>query len=550
MMVAAEFLSSGYGRRLYRIGLAIAAIAFGGYYSLTALGDLIPLEHFGAAFTTTAQISTVTAIDPLSPAARAGLRVGDDIVGVDGRPASNALDWASAFARVETGKPLPITVRRAGRVEELGVIFQRRATRPWQGQEELFIALARLAQLVTLLFAIAIGVRANSWTAVLGFWLLATFSVYSVGLPPRMAMVWRAMPLALEALFFVPSISKVLIGFTLLTFFSTLLKPTVGLRRLAVLGAPYVAVAAWDVVFLVALLYNPELIPKLTGFLPAVIVVNFVYVLAALVVLARNYRTMTGVTDRRRLRWILTGSVFGCAAGAPTVAGLWLGVGNDPTLIYHTPISLQLVYMAFLVMPASFWWAIARGELFDLRFVMRRGLQYVFARHGLLVITPLVTVALVFEAALHNDAPFRHILATHGWLYLTAAACLFLFRRRRAAWLDALDRRLFRERYDAVQLLRDVVARIRTSGDLKTAADSAAMQIEAALHPEWVAVCGERASDHALVVLAGDASAARWLPPAGLTEALHTHGKPLDISTRGNASRLQRLTADDIEFLN
>ena len=154
----------------------------------------------------------------------------------------------------------------------------------------------------------------------------------------------------LELLFFVPSVSKVLIGFILFTFFCSLLNVTLGWRKAVFLGLPFVAFAVWDVVFLVSLLHKPDLLPRLTGFLPAIILVNLVYVLAALVMLGLQYRTLTDPTDRRRLRWIVAGSALGCAAGAPTIAGLWIG-SNDPTLIYHTPFGVQLVYTAFLVMP-------------------------------------------------------------------------------------------------------------------------------------------------------------------------------------------------------
>ena len=541
---------AGTAARLYRIGFALAVISFSGYYALTAFGDLVPVEHFGASFTTTPETPIVTAVDAGGPAGRAGLRAGDHIVTVDGRPVRNALDWASAFTRINVGQPIPVVVGRDGLHQELGVVFQRRPKNPWEDRELLFIILARFAQLVTLLFAIAIGARANGWRAVLGFWLLATISIYSVGLPPRMAVWWRAFPLPIQPLLFIPSISKVVIGFIVFTFFCTLLKVRLGLRRLLLFGAPFVLFATWDVVFLVALLYVPALIPRLTGFLPPIIIVNFGYLLAAMLMLGRHYRTLTDPSDRRRLRWIVAGSVLGCAAGAPTVAGLWLGVSDDPTLIYHSPISLQLVYMAFLVMPVSFWWAIARGELFDLRFVVRRGLQYVFARRGLLVITPLAVGVLVLEAALHDREPFRSILATHAWVYAGTAVLLVVFRKFRASWLEALDRRLFRERYDAVQLLREVVAQIRSAGDVRTAAARAATQIDAALHPEWLAIYGCQPDEGALTVVAGDGRTPQWPRRTKLMDELRAQPRPLDVTLRSGAWLLQQLPVDEIVFLN
>jgi protein kinase-like protein/PDZ domain-containing protein len=494
-----------------RVGFAVAVLSFGGHFALTTLGDLFPLEQFGADLATVGQFSAIQRIEPDSPAARAGFHVGDRVVAVEGRPVSNPLDWGSAFARVDTGKPMVFTVQRGADLLQLPTTFHQRSESIWTSHRIVFLLLARGMQLVTLIVAVVIGLRAKERSDALGSWLLATISAYTVGLPPRMAVVWRHLPVLIQPLFYLPSLSKVLIGFTLFTFFSALLKVTLGPWRRAVIALPFLAFAVWDAMFLVSLLYRPQMIPMLSGFLPGIIVVNFGYVIAALAMLVTHYRTLSAPSERRRLCWIVVGSVFGCAAGAPTVAGLWLGIGNDPTLIYHTPFSLQLVYTAFLVMPASFWWAIARGELFDFGFVVRRGLHYVFARRGLLVITPVVSGAFVVDAAaFHQNEPLRQVLVSHSWIYYGTFAALFVFRRRRSRWLEVLDRRLFRERYDAVQLLREVAAQVRGTRDVRMAAEYAVTQIDAALHPEWLAVFAGSSTDDALSVLAGHPPIAMW----------------------------------------
>src|SRR5689334_11519796 len=159
---------------------------------------------------TSAQSSLVRRIDAGSPAARAGFHVHDQILLVEGRPVRNALDWAAVFARVETGKPVGLTVQRGGEVLQLSATFERRAASWWANRQSAFLLIARAMQLVTLVFAIAIGRRARDREAALGFWLLATISIYSVGLPPRSAVWWRELPLVVQFLFFLPSVSKVL----------------------------------------------------------------------------------------------------------------------------------------------------------------------------------------------------------------------------------------------------------------------------------------------------------------------------------------------------
>ena len=102
---------------------------------------------------------------------------------------------------------MPVAVRRGSVVEHHELRFHRRSNGPWGNAHGVVVVLSRLAQLVTLLFAIALAVRAKGPSAILGFWLLATIAVYSVGLPPRMAAVWRQLPLPLELLFYVPESS-------------------------------------------------------------------------------------------------------------------------------------------------------------------------------------------------------------------------------------------------------------------------------------------------------------------------------------------------------
>ena len=62
-------------------------------------------------------------------------------------------------------------------------------------------------------------------------------------------------------------------GLILLAFFRTLLKLPVTGKALW-LALPFLVLVVWDLAFLSALLYQPERLPALTGFMPVVIAVN------------------------------------------------------------------------------------------------------------------------------------------------------------------------------------------------------------------------------------------------------------------------------------
>lgn len=63
--------------------------------------------------------SEVAAVEPGTPAAAAGLRAGDRVVAVDGRPASS-FDAVSRLIRASHGRPVSLTVARSGRRVTLG----------------------------------------------------------------------------------------------------------------------------------------------------------------------------------------------------------------------------------------------------------------------------------------------------------------------------------------------------------------------------------------------------------------------------------------------
>ena len=70
----------------------------------------------------------VSSVDEGSPAAKAGLKAGDVIVKLDGKPVGDASDLGGAVARLEPGTPATITVQRDGRPLDLKVTVE--STRP------------------------------------------------------------------------------------------------------------------------------------------------------------------------------------------------------------------------------------------------------------------------------------------------------------------------------------------------------------------------------------------------------------------------------------
>jgi serine protease Do len=65
--------------------------------------------------------AVVARVVPGSPAERAGVRVGDQVVGAGGRAVKNPFEWEARLLDLRVGETLPLTVRRAGRNLSLSV---------------------------------------------------------------------------------------------------------------------------------------------------------------------------------------------------------------------------------------------------------------------------------------------------------------------------------------------------------------------------------------------------------------------------------------------
>ena len=162
--------------------------------------------------------------------------------------------------------------------------------------------------------------------------------------------------------------------------------------------------------------------------------------------------------------------------------------------MFSSPIAL-LGTAFFLALPFSFAYAILRHRLFDIRVIVRQGLRYLLARRVLLAAVPALAGVLVVDLMTHRDEPLSGTLVSRAWIYGGASVLALIARARQQRWLDALDRRFFRERYNAQRLLREVADDLLRAASLEPAAPSVLSRIEHAMHPQFVALLVRDAGD-------------------------------------------------------
>src|SRR5262249_3314573 len=148
-----------------------------------------------------------------------------------------------------------------------------------------------------------------------------------------------------------------------------------------------------------------------------------------------------------------------------------------------------------LAAPLAFTYAILRHRLFGIGYIVRRGLQYALARRGLISIVPSLLAIFGIDLWIHRTVPVADILSARGYVYVALAALAGVAWSQRDRWLEKLDRRFFRERYAAERLLRDVSASVRVAGSIEAAASQVAREIDAALHPQGLAILARTTQD-------------------------------------------------------
>ena len=492
---------------------------------------------------------TILSVHPGSPEERAGLQEGDRVLAVNGQVIRNVHDWEAIRANAEIGRPERWQIARADKHSQLKVTF------PPTTLSEQMSAFGGLwwaypaFVLTSLLLGLVIAFRRPyDPIARMGAWVLATASV-TIGFPDGWAAAWRHLPGLLGLFLWIPEISRLVPDAIFFTFF------TVFPRRIfrarwpwLLIWTPALAFVPWRVLGMYRVIYEPGHAPDMPAWVfSAILLRSAVYVMASLVVLIISYRRLEDANQRRRVRVVLAGVV----ASTLGVVG-WVATGAGRGVAFWL-LALQVpLYLLWLGFPLSFAYAILRHRLFDVDVLIRQGLQYAVARGALLSVVPVLGVFLLGDAFLHGNQPLFTVLAARGWIYVAVAGVALLAHTRRGRWLEALDRQFFRERYDAQRLLREVVDDIRQAGSLERVAPRVVGRIEAALHPEFVALLVHERDETSYRSLAA-APTGHAPPPLPIESKLATLvrvlDRPLEVPHTESGWLQQQLPSKDVDFL-
>jgi tRNA A-37 threonylcarbamoyl transferase component Bud32 len=499
----------------------------------------------------------VTDVDERTAGARAGFQPGDQILSINGQPIRTVVDWLAQRMNFQAGQPAAIHVQRGLKTLDLALVIDGRL---WDERNDTLRAsnIIFLAyKLITLLIGLFVVFnRPRDFVSRLGGWVLVVMATVFEGFQWGISAATRNLPLFLAAPVMLVYVSAAFRTPLLAAFFCLYPKRLFVNRWLWVaFWVGPIAATLYALYLFGRTIYDPDHLTALTP--PWVLLVfgvqSLAYLAAVLVVLPLSYWKLETVTDRRRFRVLVFGALVAMVFYLPRVIGT--------SLIHLSPAFYQFfdspyVYMActvgMLIFPMSFAYAILKQRLFDLRVIIRRGVQYALARRVLLAIPVLAIGLLVGTLVAQGRQPLFSVLKMHAGSYVAIAALAALASTQRQKWLSALDRKFFRDKYDAQQLFREIVEDIRRAESVEEVAPQVVGRIAEALHAQGCGLLVRKPGENAYRIVAA-------APPGSLSTDLPATNKliplvrmlecPVPITQAGTGWLGQQLPQVDKEFL-
>jgi two-component system, NtrC family, sensor kinase len=390
----------------------------------------VVLPDDGASWMDTAHGVVASHVGTDSPAARAGIKPGDVLESIDGRPIGRGTDVARMLWRVGVWAEVPYQIRRAGQSFTLPLV-----TAP---QKNPFTDYLRLTALLYLAIGLFIFVRRWNAPRAIHFYVFCLTSFILYSFHPTFKVDALGHWSTFDQEIYWGSAIALLLQSALLVHFA-LVFPERRKRLAPVLAVIYLLPA---LLFLLHLSvargwfgFRPWLGARITLTQYELAYMALYFLAAGGIFLRRYLRAPSGIL-RQQLKWVTAGTFAGIV---PFLAGyigpyLWLGGA--------VPAWTKLCVLSLVLIPLCFGYAIIRYRLMDVDIIFKRGLAYTFATAGVVGVYfgTIALIGVLFHQRLTSTGPGGEVIA------IVVAA--FLFQPIRD-WVQArLDRFFYRDRLD------------------------------------------------------------------------------------------------------
>jgi hypothetical protein len=210
---------------------------------------------------------------------------------------------------------------------------------------------------------------------------------------------------------------------------------------------------------------------------------------------------------------------------------------------------VTVVLLPALTLPFTIPYAVLVHRVLDVRLIARQALRYLLARSMVTGLVAVPTAALAFYAWFYRNMSVADLFSGRRVSLLASAVLVGAAALRyRKPLLEAVDRRFFREQFDARHILTLLVDRIRSIRDSTSLADLVTREIDLALHLDGVSLF---ALDARSGLLVDPRHRTRRLDASsGLALTLSNASAPLEVDLASPHSPFLKLTPKERQCLD
>jgi phosphoserine phosphatase RsbU/P len=482
---------------------------------------------------------------PDSPAEHAGLRPGDQIIGVNGRALVTSAPYNEAYARAKPGDAVVFTVQREGETVPIDLHgnfrFCPKGAPPEGLAKSSAVQITRSFPVLFLLVGLTVlFLRVQDPNA----WLLASLFCGFVAVPGFSHQVTMSAPVhhfwsSYQVVFTSMVCPLFYIFFAVFPARSPMERRVPWLKWFGLVFGGITALAGLVIGDLKVPGVATEAMGERTGEFVhlALIYVGYVFITLGLISLAMN--AFAGSSEpgvRRKSRVILWGTLIGVM---PLVVERAIMDFTE----YRPSFWINTILIIICALyPLSFGYAVVKHRVMEIPVLLRASARYFLVQRGFIV--------LLFVVAFSAIAFFSHTLSRFFQPNASAGMMFSAVFGIALVWASAplvkrgtqrIDRAFFRSAYDARLILQDLAEKARTVTSRGELAELLQHHLDKALHPKSF-VCYLASGDSRLVAECGN-------PPPG-AENLSAVSMTLRLLTlRGKSWDVPLPGEDDMEDL-
>lgn len=474
---------------------------------------------------------------PGSPAEKAGLKAGDRIIGVDGKPLTTSAPYDEAYARGRPGDPVEFTVARPGDSEPLTLHGIFRSRTPTQVAESLAKSSAQQIKdsfpvLFVLVGFAVLFLRLDDPNA----WLLALmFSAFSTAAgiqgPIAFHPALSAFRSAFRGIFDGLLCSLFYIFFAVFPVRSPLERQFPWLKWIALVAGVSMALPGLST----GDPSSPQWVTTLVGSRASMVLFfssRYLFLALGLVSLAQNaFAAATPPEARRKSKVLLWGTAAGVIPAVIERAAVDFG-GYEPSFWVDAVTGIVLI-----LYPLSFAYAVVKHRVMEIPALLRRSARYVLVQRSfflLLFCGALLAIFLFtrfFAGYFAQNSQFGMALSAVFGVTLVWVSGPIVKRGT-----DHIDRAFFRSSYDGRMILQDLAEKTRTVSDRRELAALLERHLTQALHPQTLAIYFAAPSGELVATGRAVAKELSSLPAnAPFLVELGARGKAWDVPPSGTA---------------